>query len=151
MAFVPGQPHATEATFQTFEDSCPCLNTKIMTFEKLLCLTIMIYCNLAFSQSSVGLQPTLAFGARRTMLIDAILAFNTDLPVEKDCMLWMFIISIRSCMNRDGTVSPVGGLLLSRIRCQYAGLIWSQVEFTLNTFHWDPKVDKQLRHLLKFD
>lgn len=120
-----------------------------MTFEKLLCLTVMIYCNLALSQSSIGLQPTLAFEARRNMLIKEILTFQSVVPVEEPCMLWMFMVSIRSCMDKKGRMSPEGQILLSEIRRRNASLLWIEVETILNMFQWNSGLSQDLQRFFE--
>lgn len=149
--FVPGQPHASQATFQSFEDACPCLKAEQTTFEQLLCLTVMIYCNIAFSQSSIGLQPTLAFGARRNMLIKAMSTFNTNVQVEKNCMLWMFIVSIRSCTDKRGRVSLEGSMLLTEAHRRYTTLTWPRVESMLSMFAWNSKLIEHLPQFFELD
>lgn len=120
-----------------------------MTFEKLLCLTVMIYCNLAFSQSSIGLQPTLAFEARRSMLIKEILTFQSVVPVEEPCMLWMFMVSIRSCMDKKGRISSEGEMLLSEVHRRNASLLWTEVETKLNMFQWNSGLSQDLQQFFE--
>lgn len=147
--FVPGRPHTSTAMFQSFEDACPCLKVKQVTFEKLLCLAVMVYCNLAFSQSSIGLQPTLAFCARRNMLIKEIVTIQSVVPVEEPCMLWMFMVSIRSCMDKKGRMSPEGQTLLSEARHRDPSLLWTEVETILNRFQWNSGLSQDLQHFFE--
>lgn len=138
--------HNTQ-TFQDFEDACPCLASSDVTFEKVLCLTIMAYCNLVSSPNGRGFDLTLMFGARRNLLTEAVTTWPEPHPAEKASFIWIIATAALSWCGKLKKVPDKIAGLFNRLLSMFENLHWADIITILRDFIWDERFTSQLFEL----
>lgn len=133
--------------FCDFEDACPCLGNKQMTFEKLLCMTVMIYTNLVSSPNGRGCEWILYFRVRRDLLTETVAVYLEPHPAEKPCFLW--IVAVLALAWFEGLEIPTAKSidLMRSLRRRFVELDYFHVVSVLRSFVWDEKLTVKFRRL----
>ena len=130
-----------DEALSTFEEACPALKSPTMTIEKLLCLTILVYCSLAFCTHWSDLNASPSLVVRRRVLESSLEEFgHVDDSTELSCLKWMWLVAIESWKEKDDCYAVNGLHMLARFRERYAETTWHDVERTLQLFMWDDKL-----------
>ena len=124
----------------TFEEACPALKSPSMTIEKLLCLTVLVYCGLAFCTrwSDLNVSPSLVV-RRRVLEISLEEMGHVDDGTELSCLKWMWLVAIESWREKDDCYTLNGLQMLAHFRERFVETGWDDVERTLHLFMWGGK------------
>ena len=133
----------------TFEEACPALKSPSMAIEKLLCLTILVYCGLAFSTQWSDLNASPSLVVRRRVLKTSLEEFgHVDDGTELSCLKWMWLVAIESWRERDDCYALNGLRMLALFRDRFVETAWHDVERTLDLFMWGGRFSRSsLRRL----
>lgn len=137
-------------TYDGAFEACPVLHaaddTQAVLVDKMICFALIVFC----STKTHNVVSTMAmFNASKLELNSRLRSFQPETNAERECLVWLFIITINSCRatSLSGSVLTDAGMDLLRVfYTKFPELChrkeWNDIERTLLRFFWSTELSR---------
>jgi len=117
-------------------EACSCLLVPGPSFEKYLCLALILYCLNTFSPRRSYLSSSnLGFTTPRHLLTQKLPSFSEYSEDETDCLIWIWLVLIDSWRAKDGSHSDGAETLLLQFAERFPSYCaWTRIEYVMKQF-----------------
>ena len=135
----------TARRYSGFWDACPCLRKADEPdgrpdLEKLIVLSLMLYCFHAFNPERIA---TTIYRASRARLGADVVRRLPCNEYEQYVLLWVWMNAVDACRGPDGHLSQMGRGLIVGLRLSFPDLKWRDLQRHLKQFFWNDAFDER--------
>ncbi|EXJ56375.1 uncharacterized protein A1O5_12642 [Cladophialophora psammophila CBS 110553] len=140
---IVGLPHTAQPVWRTFQEACPALDAPGAGNEKLLALSLVLYCGIGFDSAPVSSNGGLASRGALTKIL-TLCELPSESSDEVSLLFWVWMVTICAWHNASGNgFLPPGVDLLLKLRQRFVNVEdWDAAKEILEAFFWNDKLSE---------